>query len=178
MAFHFGAGGSLHAPFFIFIKCAGAYSDADLLRRFGLSGYQRVSAPPDSGPYVCLTEDGQWMHIADDWSYTLWHRPSTWETLAETAKNHDVFACSTGDCDYSWQFVYYRHGRLLRKYVVDDPHYRKGGIVVEDFGIPLEAEESATQLSDESEIVLTIAASLGIDVNHRAKEIRVCAPPR
>ena len=173
---HFGKGGSLYASYFIFIKCAGAYSDADMLLRFGLTDYQRVPAPLDFGPYVCLMEDSEWTHIADDWSYTLWHRPSTWETIAEIAKDHDVFACSIGDCDYSWQFVYYRHGRLLRKYVVDDPHYQKGGMLVEDFGIPLEGETEAKKQTDELGTVLTIAASLGIDVAHRTKEIRVYAP--
>jgi hypothetical protein len=175
MAFNFSTGGYLHAPFFIFIRCVGAYSDAELLRRFGLAGYKRVPVPPDSGPHVCLTEDSQWTHIADDWCYTLWHDPCTRDTIAEMAKEHDVFAGSVGDCDHSWEFVYYRQGRLLRKHVVEDPHFR-GGIVVEEIGIPLEGEAGAMKRSHELESLLAIATSLGIDVLHSTKEIRVYSP--
>lgn len=177
MAFHFGTGGYLHAPFFIFINCGGAYSDADLLRRFGLTGYKRIPEPSDSRRCVYLTQDKQWTHIADDWSYELWHRPAIWGAIAEIAKDYDVFACSVGDCDHSWEFICYRHGRLLRKHVVEDPNFTRGGIVVEDFGIPLEGEADAMKRSDELETVLAIATSLGIDVNHSSKEIRVYAAP-
>jgi hypothetical protein len=71
--------------------------------------------------------------------------------------------------------VYYRHGRLLRKLVVDDPHFHMP-VVVEDFGIPLEGEAVAMQHSDELQIALEIARSLGIDVWHRRERIRVYAP--
>lgn len=167
--------GRIHSPYFIFIQCGGAYSDADLLTRFGLRDYRRSDSSSNPGRYVCITSDRQWTHIADDWSYTLWHMASTRDVIDEIGSDHDVFACSAGDCDHSWDFIYYRHGRLLRKHVVEDPHFL-GGRVVEEFGIPLEGEADAMKHSDELEIALGIASSLGIDVRHNMEKIRVYSP--
>lgn len=176
MAVQIVISGRIHSPHFIFIRCDGAYTDAELLQKLELVGYERIKSPPDLRPYVCITNDRQWTHIADDWSYTLWHMPSTRDVIEEFGKDHEVFACSVGECDRSWEFVYYRNGRLLRKYIVEDPHFR-GGVVVEDHGVPLEGEEEARKLTDEQETVLAIASSLGIDVRHNERAIRVYARP-
>lgn len=168
--------GVLHAPHFIFIRCGGELSDLELLDRFGLSGYERGAWPPGFRRHVLITNDEEWTHVCDDWFYSLWHMPSTRETIADIASEYDVFACSAGDSDQSWEFVYYRHGRLLRRYVVDDPNYR-GGVVVEDLGIPLEGEEEAMKLTDGLTIALRLASTLGVDVRHADKEIRVYAKP-
>jgi hypothetical protein len=74
--------GELHAPHFIFLRCAGQYSDAELLGRFGLPTYRPTKEAPRLGRYAILADDGEWTMIADDWYYTLWHMPSTRPTLA------------------------------------------------------------------------------------------------
>src|SRR5262249_33388438 len=76
------------------------------------------------------------------WYYTLWHMRSTRPTLQALGRSCDVFACSIGDCDHSFDFVYYRGGRLVRQYVVEDPDFR-GGRVVENTGEPLPGEAAA-----------------------------------
>src|SRR5262249_22754369 len=38
--------GILHSPYFIFVRCAGKYSDVDLLHRFGLPKYTRTRKVP------------------------------------------------------------------------------------------------------------------------------------
>jgi len=132
------AASELHVPYYIFLKCAGRYADADLLRRFGLVNYCRV--PADNTQHLrqhaILADDGPWTLLADDWYYTLWHLPTTRPMLEELAQQCDVFACSVGDCDRSFDFVYYRDGRLVRKYVVTDPHFR-GRVLVQNVGYPL-----------------------------------------
>jgi hypothetical protein len=168
--------GSLHAPYFIFLRCAGRYSDSDLLQRFGLADYRPRKGLPDFGRYAILAADGQWSLIADDWHYTLWHKPATRPALAKLGETCDVFACSVGDCDRSFDFVYYRDAHLARRYVVADPHFR-GGIVVENFGEPLPGEATAFQEADELKIVFGIANSLGIKADFSEGDLRVYAAP-
>ena len=168
--------GELHAPYFMFLRCAGRHSDADLLRRFELTSYRPTKSAPRLGRYAILADDGEWTMIADDWYYTLWHKQSTRPALAALAETCDVFACSVGDCDRSFDFVYYRDARLVRKYVVADPDFR-GGSVVENVGEPLPDESAAFGQTDEVRIVLCVAASLGIKTDYSERDIRVYAAP-
>jgi hypothetical protein len=167
--------GRLHAPYFIFVRGGGRYSDADLLRLFGLSAYRPTDSPRRLGRYALLAGDGPWTMVADDWFYTLWHMPSTRPALQELGRRCDVFACSVGDCDHSFDFAYYSQGRLARRYVVADPDFR-GGRVVEDTGTPLPGETTAFGGEDELRIVLGVAASLGIRTDYAPHDIRAYAP--
>jgi hypothetical protein len=169
-------GGHLHAPYFIFVRGEGRYSDAELLRLLGLSAYRLTKSPQGLGRHAILAVDGPWTMIADDWFYTLWHMPSTRPALHELGQSCDVFAASVGECDHSFDFVYYCGGRPVRRYVVADPDFR-GGSVVENTGEPLPGEAAAFRESDELRIVLGVAASLGIRTGYTARDIRVYAPP-
>lgn len=168
-------GGRLHAPYFIFLRGEGRYSDADLLRLFGLSAYRPTESPDRHGRYAILADDGRWTMLADDWRYTLWHMPSTRPSLEALAKNCDVFAGSVGDCDRSFDFVFYSGGRLSRRYAVADPDFRGGG-VVEDSGTPLPGEAAAFREKDELALVLGVAAALGIRTDYAEQDLRVYAP--
>src|SRR5262249_23236755 len=169
--------GQLHAPYFIFLRCGGGDSPPELLQQVGLAGFPPTEGIPGPGRYVILSTGGDWSLVADDWLYTLWHRPLTRLVVAALGETCDVFACSVGDCDRSFDFVYYRDGRLVRRYVVADPHFR-GGVVAEDFGEPLPGEAAALRQSGEFEIVLGIARSLGINTEFGEHDLRVYAPPR
>ncbi|HEX8916585.1 MAG TPA: hypothetical protein VF796_29815 [Humisphaera sp.] len=168
--------GRLHAPYFIFVRAGGTYADDDLLRLFGLTGYRPTSPLPRHGPYALLADDGPWKLLADDWSYTLWHLPTTRPTIESLGRRCDVFACSVGDSDHSFDFAYHRGGRLVRRYVVEDPDHR-GGRVVEDVGEPLPGEADAFEGPDELDIVLGVARSLGIRAPVADRDVRVYAPP-
>jgi hypothetical protein len=167
--------GRLHAPYFIFVRSEGRYSDADLLRLFGLSAYARVEVSHHLERHAILADDGSWTMIADDWSYTLWHMPSTRPAIEKLGSGCELFACSVGDCDHSFDFVYYSGGRLLRKYVVVDPDF-SGGTVAENTGDPLPGETSAFKETNELGIVLSLAFSLGIRAGWSERDIRTYAP--
>lgn len=168
--------GELQSYYFIFLKCSGKFSDAELLQQFGLSAHSRTNAFPSDCSYVLLADDGEWTLIADDWWYTLWHLPSTRTRIAAIGQTCDVFACSFGDCDRSFDFAYYHDSRLIRRYVVEDPHFQ-GGVVVENFGDPLPGEAAAFKEADQLKLVLGVAASLGIKTEYNEHDLRAYAGP-
>ena len=172
------AASELHVPYFIFLKCAGRYADADLLHRFGLVNYRRVAAASanELRRHAILADDGPWTLLADDWYYTLWHLPTTRPLLEELAQQCDVFACSVGDCDRSFDFVYFHDGRLLRKYVVADTNFR-GRELFQNIGYPLPGEAAALEHADEAQVIQTIAANLGLRTRYAQSELRYYAPP-
>lgn len=165
----------LHVPYYIFIRCGGRYSDADLLELFSLPTYRPNLSALRRGIYTLIADDGPWTLLADDWRYTLWHMPSTRPAIYQLGQDFEVFAASLGDCDYSFDFVYYNHGRLVRQYTVEDPDLR-GGRVVENIGDPLPGETAELFLVDERRIVLGVAASVGINTDFIDREIRVYGP--
>jgi hypothetical protein len=168
--------GRLHAPYFIFVRTEGRCSDANLLRRLGLSTYRLRKSWRRLGRYAILADLGHWKMVADDWYYTLWHLPSTRPALEALGQRFDVFACSVGECDHSFDFVYYCGGRLVRRYVVEDPDFR-GGRVVENTGTRLPGETAAFAEPDEMGIVLGVARSLGIRTDFEEGQVRAYAPP-
>src|SRR5947208_3885494 len=67
--------GHLGASFFLFLRASGRLSDAELLRELGLADFVSCSLSDDlSRPHIYFTEDEEWIHIADDWLYSLWHK--------------------------------------------------------------------------------------------------------
>ena len=165
--------GRLISPFFIFIKGEGQLDDIDILSRFGLGTYRQRRTVPSYGRRAVIADSGCWKLLADDFSYTLWDMESTRPTLSKVAEQFDVFACSVGDSDESFDFIYYVGGSLIRKYTVTDPHY-DGGSVVENVGEPLPAESDLlTSGKEKLAIVLGIAQSLGINVDFREADLRI-----
>jgi hypothetical protein len=170
--------GELHAPYFVFIRSGQQYPDAEMLNRFHLSGYERNDPPARATRYVLLADLGEWTLIADDWFYTLWHLSGTRDVIAELGSRFELFACSVGDSDDSYDFVYYRGGELLRKHVVIDPRY-DGGVIQESFGAPLSGEGPAgtlPKLQDYLPYVLGIARRLGIRPPESDQQLRRYVP--
>jgi len=163
---------SIFAPFFIFIRCANQYDDRELLDRLGLQDYLPDSDPRISQKYLFIAEDPEWLHIGDDWHYTLWHTPEVHRGIDELAKQHDLFTCVVGDVDLSYAFAYYTHGHCVRHYVVDSPHYYDA-IVTTNWGTPLPSEADIACEPDEWCWLLALARSLGINTVHQRAAIRV-----
>jgi hypothetical protein len=173
--------GHLHSPYFIFVRASGRLSDEDLLKLLGLGDCVSCPLRVDwSTPHLYLTEDDTWIHIADDWRYSLWHkgRNQLVDELHKSIPDTPIFACSVGDSDWSFSFAYYSSDRLLRRHVVEDPHYDRGRrIVVEDFGQPFPSEMALSDIDDEQDYVLSLAASLGVKLNHQPGSIRCYTKP-
>ena len=156
----------------IFVRCAGMYADEYVLDRLGIEGFSRSDLNGGSGSYLIVAEDTDWIHILDDFLFTLWHTRAVHESIPVLGQEHEVFTFSVGDADDSFDFAYYRGGRLIRKFVVVDDDYR-GGVVTEDVGTPLPVEAEAMSEDENLSKVHKIAQSLGIDLRHRLEGVRV-----
>lgn len=163
--------------FYIFIKIEVQAGDEEILELLELEDYELVKGEQERKEnflgkrYVFLAEDGTWTHIMDDGYYTLWHDQKIRDTLEGIAKYFDVFHCSVGDSDNSFDFVYYKKGELIRAYGLDYPNYVEGK-VARDIGTPLPIEAEALALKSPKEKVLTIAKSLGINIEHDLDAVR------
>ncbi len=165
--------GVLHTPFVIAIRNRNL-GDEPLLAWMGRADY-RPAEPRLTHPRVYLTEDAEWTLIADDWAYTLFH----WcreHRLRDAARWGEVFAFWVGDADRGYGFSHYVNGERRREYIVDSPHF-DDRVVVADEGPRLAAESAALHSQEDATVIVwTLAASLGIETDHRNKRLRCYGP--
>ncbi|MFK8105360.1 MAG: hypothetical protein AB8G15_22800 [Saprospiraceae bacterium] len=168
---------SFFAPFYVFIKAERNLSDEALLQAFDLKAYQLVTEEEEremehfDKRYLFITEDAEWTHLMDDFCYTLWHLESLSEKLEVLSQRYDIFCCSVGNVDDSFDFIYDKNGKVVRDYVVEDLQYN-GGVVVKNEGTPLAGEEKALQIPDRYAKVLALAQLIGVNPNHQLQRIR------
>lgn len=167
------------SPYLIFINGGFWMSDAEIMEKLGLAGYELVTNKKEREKkeipfkrYIFITEDDEWTHIMDDWSYHLWHNKTIRKRLQVLSRDFEIFCCSVGDVDDSFDFRHYQNGEIVREYVVEYPQF-KGGVVTKDFGKPFPAETEALQEKEIYVKVTMIAKSLGINLHHSKEKVRV-----
>ena len=167
----------LHAPYFIFIRDC-TISDRELLKTFGLSTYHRCTSANNFGRYTVLAKHQRWTSIADDWHYTLWNMQSTRTVIQALAQTFDIYTCSVGDSDQSFDFVIYQNGQISRKYAYETlyPAYLSGE-VTDMIGSPLPCETELLKLENAMDIVFGIGEYLGIPMEWTESQLRLYAHP-
>lgn len=172
--------GLLHSPYFIFLE--ERLPDHALLRLLGFENYVCVPLvdPGRREREVCITEDPAWVHVADDWWYTLWHKGMPIiERLHRQNPEATTFACSVGDSDDSFGFALYASGQLQRRLEVDDPHFdRKRRTVRVDIGRPLAIEDEELTNGEPWAYVKHLAKQMGVIFDHQAATTRCYASPK
>lgn len=168
----------LYAPFFIFIKCGKEVDEVELLEELGINTetLELTTAENhfDSGVY--LTQQEEWLHLMDNWLYTLWYSKTIRSKIELLARKYDIFYCSVGDIDHSFDFVYYQGGKLRRKYVVVDPTCQKREIET-DMGDPFPEEAAALEFPDAMDVVIKLARSIGVSIHHTPENLRFYSMP-
>lgn len=168
------------SPYSIFIKEGPKLSDNKIMVALGLEDYKIVSDEKERNNialnkrYIYLTEDEHWTYVMDDLSYTLWYSKEIRKRILLLSNIFEIFSCSIGDIDDSFDFTYFKHGEIIREYVVEDPKFN-GGEVVKNVGLPFPIEDIALKKTDTLEKVCTIAASFGIKMNQELAQVRVYA---
>jgi hypothetical protein len=161
--------GNLHTPFMIYVRSYNTLSDQDFMKLLGLQSYRKTPPPlPEVGWHVVFANDSEWTHIADDFRYTLWHNPRTAEMIEELSQSFDIFQCSIGDIDDSFEFAYYREGKLVRKFVFEHNVFKGTKIVRNDVGAkllrePKTFEDLKSATFENLGLFPTITKALGIE---------------
>ncbi|MEM6807026.1 MAG: hypothetical protein AAF696_36835, partial [Bacteroidota bacterium] len=138
------------SPFRIFIREGYKIPNRKLLDELGLSSYlyfpdiDKIRLGDYPNRYLYILEQQSWKQLIDDPSYGVWHTSELRPGIERLGKEFDILYCSIGDCDESFDFVYYEKGELRRKLIVDSPNY-VDRVIREDIGIPFEFEEEAFQ---------------------------------
>ena len=138
----FSKRGYLATPFMIYVRSYNVISDQEFMEIFGLKNYQKraISDSKLFDSHVIFTNDFEWTHIADDLGYTLWHSPRTSEVIAELGKSYDIFRNSIGDIDDSFEFEYYRNGKLARKFDYEHNVFKGTRSITAEVGSKIIAE--------------------------------------
>lgn len=165
--------GLLHSPFVIALRNRSV-GDRELLEWLGCADYEPQPPSPTTRHQLYLSEDAEWILVADNWSYGLFFRCGE-DLLARGARWGELFAFCVGDADESYSFSHYVDGSRRRAYAVDSPHW-SDRIVSLDEGTPLQAESDSLRMEEAMLIVWTLAASLGIETDHRRKTFRCYGP--
>ncbi|WP_197355616.1 hypothetical protein [Aureliella helgolandensis] len=160
MNLSFTPAGRFHSPFRIFIRGLNATDHVAFIADCGLHGYRRKESHSLHRQLAIVSLDG-WTMFADDWFYTLWHMPTTKQTIKRAADRFDVYYDLVGDCDESYEFGYFCSGKLVREVSVASPHY-SDQILVTDDGIPFAIETDDRKTNDIEGYVDAIARCVGI----------------
>lgn len=164
------------SPFRIFIRNGGSIVNQDLLTELGLLSYSPIE--DFSGikwgdllkRYVYILETGEWKHVIDDYTYSVWHHPEVRPGIARLGMKYDILYCSLGDCDESFDFVYYENGKVRRKLVVESPNYGDR-VITENIGIPFSFEDTVFNQRSDPKLIHDLAKNFGIRFENERDKI-------
>lgn len=122
-----------------------------------------------------LIDLDDWLLIADDWYYTLWHLHTTRQTIANFALDSDVYYDMVGDSCESYGFAIYRNGCMVREVQVDSPQYNNQ-IPRIDNGPRLPVEGDTLLVPDIEAHVDKIAEHVGIRLPHQRDTVMAYCP--
>ncbi|MEM1216368.1 MAG: hypothetical protein AAGJ82_11820 [Bacteroidota bacterium] len=109
----------------------------------------------------------------DNWYYSLYHLNANYAFVDQLGDQVDIFQCSVGDADHSFDFKYYKDGQLRRSYCATNPSYRKGELeITVDVGASLPSEHLYLKSDDEFDKVLNIAFAQGAKLSPNPADIR------
>ncbi|QWG09925.1 hypothetical protein [Flammeovirga kamogawensis] len=159
-----------YAPYYIFIRCNKSQIDS-IFERLELNKWTKLKQI-NSDKDIALTHklfysiwENGWLQIFDDWAYSLWYDSDFKSLLTELCKEFEIYYCSVGDIDSSYEFSYYKHGELSREYILDDSISGKE-FIEKSYGQQLPFEDELNLINDEHDKILFIASKLGINVSN------------
>ncbi|WP_375560378.1 hypothetical protein ACE193_22180 [Bernardetia sp. OM2101] len=94
------------SPFLIFIKGVNHLSDKQVLQLLGLNTFKIIDSLEDREKSLYITRSTNWIHIMDNWLYDLWHSTPFKNSVDKLGKEYDIFYCSVGDCDNSFDWFF------------------------------------------------------------------------
>ena len=161
-----------HSPYFIFIKGISNKTDETILQLFGFQEIEQVSIQQDRNDKNCIYfyKDGDWVHLMDNYYYTHWHLKDFNSRIYELGKEYEIFTCRLKDVDESYDFIYFKNGKLKREYLSYSPDYTEI-IVTADYGDKLAGESVPSSFQNDYDRPLLIAKGVGIRLAKTEDEI-------
>ena len=162
-----------HSPFFIFINGLTKLNNIEILKFIGFDNVKEVynidSLKDDNCIYLSTSEN--WVNIMDNGAYELYYSKKFNDKITELSKTYNIFMCSVGECDKSFEFKFYNNSQLTRHLKVDSPKF-DDQITAIDLGTPLKGEVPSNNIIDELEYVIKLANSLEIDIPTDSNKIK------
>ena len=149
----------------IYIRAATVLTDEQILEMFECDDYQRATLPvKQSSKHIVIGNDSEWIHIADDFGYTLWHNPNTQKAIVKLSKSYDIFQNWIGDIDDSFAFSYFESGKCVRAFEYQHDPFKNTKVITTDSGKKLSAEPNSFDelMSSAFKMLPGVTRSLGI----------------
>lgn len=128
------------------------------------------------GDYVYGIRHGEWLHLLETWSYSLWHSEEHQKKLVELKKNLNVITLFVGDADTSYGFSVDIEGKPNREVFFEDDLMSK--TFEKNIGTPYSFEcHPPDKEKDEGAYVIGIPEHFGIDLNITAPSVNVFRVP-
>jgi len=161
-------------PYFIFLKGLQDKSDTFIMDLLELGPGISIETTKDTSwqkDALHVYRKRDWVHLMDNWWYTFWHSEALSKRVEVVGEMLEIFVCSRGDADESFDFKYFKEGKKIREYVVESPNY-SDEIVKIDWGNPLPGEAEGLKQKDQLHRITHIAKSLGIRFPSALSEIQ------
>lgn len=114
----------------IFIRGLSNMNDSELMNLFGIAKTELLTNDNNldffnyDRPKVYLTENNDWKHIMDNWSYSLQHRifslsrNKNEDVISKLGEEFEIMEAFVSDVDDCFGFRYYSEGILERSYSI------------------------------------------------------------
>ena len=115
----------------------------------------------------------EWKLVADDFSYALWHRPTTKHVILDLARRFEILTFSVGDSDQAYDLRHFVDGDLVRELIVDDCFGGGDQRILVDDGKRIPGELDPLGQDNLVRYLSTLAAASGFDVRDGLATSRV-----
>ncbi len=167
----------LHSPYVICVR-APSLSTAELLRTLGAAHLRAAPRGERGGRSLYVLRDDEWVVAADDWWYCLWRDPDKPGRLRALAEHGELVAFAMGDCCESYDLWRFYDGELVRRRVVESPHYNDRVVTVDE-GEWASYEDEALYTLDASLIRRRVLSAHGVELARmRIEHLNGPSPPR
>ena len=174
----------------IFIKGVNHISDEEILSWVGITDYEFIPVSDNDyqnfntdqfEEHLYITECSEWKHILDDaCGYFLYNKHLDLilnqgiDVIKQIGEKYNVLSCSNGDATDDYEIIYYKDGKLKRKFKVDCYDWVNLE-VTEDYGEPLPGENKKIRQDFHLPYLMSVVESMGININHDLQKIRLYA---
>lgn len=116
-------------------------SNETILNILGFDQVELVSNDAESHDKDCIYiyRDKGWVHLMDNFYYTQWHSKNFKNGIKELSNKYEIFTCRLEDVDDSYDFNYYKDGKLIREFESFSPNF-SDVIIEKNIGRPLRGE--------------------------------------